>query len=402
MARRDDPEAPPAPDAAAARHSAELRERIDAAIAMAGGRMDFAEYMALALYAPGLGYYSAGQTRFGPGGDFTTAPLMSPLFAWTLAREVQRTLEAVDGDTVLEFGAGTGRMAADLLEALAAADARPARYLIIEVSADLRAEQARTLEALDPDLRDRVTWLERLPATPIRGVVLANEVMDALPVRRFQRTATGVDCLAVGHGGDGALAWQTRPADDELQAAVAGIEAAIGERLPAGYCSEWCPSLAPWVAELGELLAAGAAFLIDYGYPRAEYYHPQRATGTLLCHYRHRAHDDPFFWPGLQDITASVDFTAVADAGLDAGLDLLGFATQGNFLTGAGLTEVLQAQAGDDPDRAAELAQSAKPLIFPDELGERFKVLGLGRGMAAPLPGFSFADHRARLSPKGN
>lgn len=402
MARRDGPEAPPPPDEAAARHSAELRARIDAAIAMAGGRMDFAEYMAMALYAPGLGYYSAGQTRFGAGGDFTTAPLMSPLFAATLAREVQRTLEAVDGDTVLEFGAGTGRMAADLLEALAAAGAAPRRYLIIEVSADLRAEQARTLEALDPDLRDRVAWLERLPSAPIRGVVLANEVLDALPVRRFQRTASGVEALAVGHDETGALAWQTRPADDELQAAVAAIETATGERLPAGYCSEWCPSLAPWVAELGALLDAGVALLIDYGYPRAEYYHPQRHTGTLLCHYRHRAHDDPFFWPGLQDITASVDFSAVADAGRDAGLELLGFATQGNFLTGAGLTEVLQARAGDDPHRAAELAQSAKPLIFPDELGERFKVLGLGRGMNAALPGFGFADHRARLSAKGN
>ncbi|AGY91127.1 hypothetical protein SPICUR_00495 [Spiribacter curvatus] len=398
MARRDGPDAPPEPDATAARYSADLRERIDASIAMAGGRMDFAEYMAMALYSPGLGYYSAGQTRFGAGGDFTTAPLISPLFSWTLAREVQRSLEAVGGDTVLEFGAGTGRMAADILAAMAAADAPPARYLIVEVSADLRAEQARTLDALDPDLRARVAWLDRLPAEPIRGVVLANEVMDALPVRRFRRTETGVDCLAVGHDASGALSWQPQVADDELQAAVTAIEAAIGERLPAGYCSEWCPSLAPWIAELGALIDAGVALLIDYGYPRTEFYHPQRATGTLLCHYRHRAHDDPFFWPGLQDITASADFTAAAEAGIDAGLELLGFATQGNFLAGAGLPDVLQAQAGDDPNRAAELAQSAKPLIFPDELGERFKVLGLGRGMETTLPGFAFTDHRARLS----
>lgn len=398
MARRDGPEPPPEPDAAAARHSAALRERIDAAIAMAGGRMDFAEYMALALYAPGQGYYSAGQTRFGAGGDFTTAPMMSPLFARTLAREVQRTLTAVGGDTVLEFGAGTGRLAADLLSALAAEGALPRRYLIVEISADLRAEQARALEALDPGLRDRVTWLDQLPDAPFRGVVLANEVMDALPVRRFQRTETGVDCLAVGHDASGGLAWRPQAADDELREAVADIEGSIGRRLPSGYASEWCPSLGPWVAEIGRLLEAGVALLIDYGYPRAEYYHPQRATGTLLCHYRHRAHDDPFFWPGLQDITASVDFTAAADAGIGAGLDLIGFATQGNFLTGAGLPGILEAQAAGDPNQAAALAQSAKPLIFPGEMGERFKVLGLGRGMADPLPGFTFTDHRARLS----
>ena len=390
----------PQPDEAALAHSRALRERIDAAIAMAGGALDFAEYMALALYAPGLGYYSAGQQRFGPGGDFTTAPLMTDLFARTLALEAARVLEDVGGDTVLEFGAGTGRMAADILLGLQAADALPRRYLIVEVSADLRAEQARTLEALPSELAERVTWLERLPKQPIRGVVLANEVLDALPVRRFRRSASGVDALAVGHDARGNLAWQPRPADEELFAAVAEIEQTLDQVLPEGYCSEWCPGLRPWVHSLGDCIEAGAALLIDYGYPRAEYYHRQRATGTLLCHYRHRAHDDPFFLPGLQDITASVDFTAVADAAEAAELSLLGFATQGNYLAGAGLPQLLEQMAAGDPNRAAELAQQAKPLLFPDEMGERFKVLGLGRGLTAPLVGFGFADHRDRLHLK--
>jgi len=399
MARRDPPP-PPEPDADAAAHSGRLRERIDAAIAMAGGAMDFADYMALALYAPGLGYYSAGQTRFGPGGDFTTAPLMSALFSQTLAQEVRRILEAADGDTVLEFGAGTGRMAADLLLELHRLGSMPARYLIVEVSADLRAEQARTLATLPASVRSRVEWLERLPTSPFRGAVLANEVLDALPVQRFQRTENAIRNLGVGVDATGALCWHPRPADDALSSAVVDIESDLGGRLPSGYCSEWCPSLGPWVAALADIIEAGAALLVDYGYPRREYYHPQRATGTLLCHYRHRAHDDPFFWPGLQDITASVDFTAAARAGAAAGPDVLGFATQGNFLAGAGLPSLIEARAASDPNQAAALAQQAKPLLFPDEMGERFKVLGLGRGIETPLPGFAFTDHRARLSAK--
>ena len=396
MARRDPPP-PPSPDEAAVAHSHALKKRIDAAIAMAGGGLDFADYMALALYAPGLGYYSAGQQRFGPGGDFTTAPLMSDLLARTLAGEVATVLAAVSGDTLVEFGAGTGQLALDLLDELANQHALPAQYWIIEVSADLRATQAQTLAALPADIQARVQWLDRLPPKPIRGVVIANEVLDAMPVQRFRQTQTSLECLGVGHDAQGELTWRAMPADEALRTAVAAIEHDIGERLPSGYVSEWCPSLAPWVHALGTLIEAGAALLIDYGYPRHEYYHRQRASGTLLCHYRHRAHEDPFFWPGLQDITASVDFTAVARAGQAAGLDCLGFSTQGNFLAGAGLPALLERLAAGDPHRAAELAQLAKPLLFPDEMGERFKVLGLGRGVPVPLKGFSFADHRERL-----
>jgi len=387
----------PKPDAAAEGHSAALRERIVKAIRAAGGALDFERYMALTLYAPGLGYYSAGQTRFGPGGDYTTAPLMSDLFARTLARETAQVLEDCAGDTVLELGAGSGRMAADMLRELEALDRLPARYLILEVSADLRARQGEAIAGLPAGLRERVDWLERLPQTPLRGVILANEVMDALPVRRFQRAQTGPEALAVGLDAGGGFSWLPQPPDDALAAAVAAIERDRGGPLPVGYVSEWCPSLEPWVAALGDVLAAGAALLVDYGYPRAEYYHPERRMGTLLCHYRHRAHDDPFLWPGLQDITASVDFTLAARAGLQAGLELLGFTTQAHFLAGAGLPALLETEAAGDPNRAAELAQQAKPLLFPGEMGERFKVLGLARGLKAPTPGFRFVDHRDRL-----
>lgn len=387
----------PGPDAGAVAHSAALRERIVKTIRAAGGALDFERYMALALYAPGLGYYSAGQTRFGPGGDFTTAPLMTDLFARTLARETARVLEACAGDTVLELGAGSGRMAADILRELEALGRLPARYWILEVSADLRARQADALADLPAGLRARVDWLERLPRVPLRGVILANEVMDALPVRRFQRADAGPQALAVGLDADGAFTWRLQPPDDALAAAVAEIERDRGGPLPAGYVSEWCPALAPWVGALADVLAAGAALLVDYGYPRGEYYHPERGMGTLLCHYRHRAHDNPFLWPGLQDITASVDFTVAARAGQQAGLDLLGFTTQAHFLAGAGLPALLEAAAAGDPNRAAELAQQAKPLLFPGEMGERFKVLGLARGLTAPTPGFRFVDHRDRL-----
>ncbi|WP_308443943.1 class I SAM-dependent methyltransferase [Spiribacter halobius] len=388
----------PTPDADARAHSEALRERLVRAVRAAGGALDFERFMALALYAPGLGYYSAGQTRFGAGGDFTTAPLMSDLFARTLARETARVLAAIDGDTVLELGAGSGRMAVDVLRELARLDAAPARYLILEVSADLRAAQAEALRELPEGLRKRVLWLDRLPAEPIRGAILANEVMDALPVRRFQRGEATVEALAVGLDASGGFTWVPQPADAALAEAVAAIERERGERLPAGYVSEWCPSLAPWVAALADALEAGAALLVDYGYPRGEYYHPQRGMGTLLCHYRHRAHDDPFLWPGLQDITASVDFTLAARAGTEAGLDLLGFTTQAHFLAGAGLPALLEADAAGDPGRAAELAQQAKPLLFPGEMGERFKVLGLARGLGEPTPGFAFVDHRDRLA----
>ncbi|MGD8710500.1 MAG: SAM-dependent methyltransferase [Ectothiorhodospiraceae bacterium] len=385
---------PPEPEAAA--HSERLAARIKAAIERAGGRIPFDRYMQLALYEPGLGYYSAGQPRFGPGGDFITAPLVSTLYSRTLARQTAEVLDDLGGGAVIEFGAGTGRMAADVLAELIALDRLPAAYYIIEVSAALRQEQQRTLEHIAPEALERVAWLDQLPERPMRGVVLANEVLDALPVKRFQKAS---DCLLevmVTRGNDG-FEWSAAPADDTLRQAISAIEADVGEPLAAGYTSEWCPGLAPWMRSLAGILEAGAALLIDYGYPRREYYHPQRHMGTMMCHYRHRAHGDPLVLPGLQDITAYVDFSAAAAAGREAGLELLGFATQAHFLMGAGLPELIEEAHAGDPDAAVTLTQEAKTLIFPGEMGERFKVLGMGRGLSEPLGGFALFDHRGRL-----
>lgn len=386
----------PEPDKIAVEHSHQLNERIKAAIAMAGGALDFSDFMSLALYSPGLGYYSAGQARFGRGGDFITAPLVSSFFAKAIAGQIGMVLESLGNGDVLEFGAGNGQMAYDLLCELDRLGCCPKQYYVVDVSADLRAKQAETLAELPAHLRDRVAWLDRPPKDGFRGVVIANEVLDALPVRRFQRDISDVSALVVGEEA-GKLCWRKKPADQVLVNAVAEIETDRGDPLAAGYQSEWCPSLVPWVTELGRLLDEGLILLIDYGYPRREFYHPQRRMGTLVCHYRHQAHDDPFFWPGLQDITAFVDFTAVARAGVESGLELAGFATQGNFLAGAGIGQILEREAAGDPHRAAELAQQVKPLIFPDEMGERFKVLGLSRSLSFTLPGFSFVDHCDRL-----
>lgn len=387
----------PEPDPEARAHSERLLARIRAAVEQAEGALPFDRYMQMALYQPGLGYYSAGAPRFGAGGDFTTAPLESPLFSRTLAAQCAGILESLDGGDVLELGPGTGRMAAEVLAELERRDALPERYLLLEVSAALGAEQRATLEHRVPHLLPRVHWLDGWPRTPVTGVVLANEVLDALPVKRFQTDRDSPRELCVGISGP-ALDWTLAPAREPLAAALAAIERDRGAPLPPGYVSEWCPLLDGWFQGLAASLARGAALFLDYGYPRSEYYHPQRAMGTLTCHYRHRAHDDPFFLPGLQDITAFVDFTAAAEAGTAAGLELLGFTTQAQFLLGAGLPALLEAVQQQGPDaEAVNATAQAKRLLMPSGMGEAFKVLGLGRGLEAPLAGFGLADHSHRL-----
>ena len=387
----------PLPDEAAVESSLQLVERIMAAIAAAGGAIGFDEYMRMALYEPGLGYYSGGSARFGKGGDFVTAPLLSPLFSRTLARQCADCLEAMAQPVILELGAGTGEMAAELLAELATLERLPSKYLILELSGSLRAQQQETLQRRVPELLPRIEWLDRLPEQPFEGMVLANEVLDALPVQLFRIRAGEVLELAVGQE-DGRLVWIERPAPEPLQRAAARIQEDLGGPLPDGYTSEYCPRLEPWLASLAEVLRRGVMLFIDYGYPRAEYYHPQRHMGTLICHYRHRAHSDPLILPGLQDITAFVDFTAVADAGTAAGLELLGFAPQGQFLLGAGLLDLLQEAMTEPGSRESLLlAQQVKTLTLPGEMGERFKVMAFGRDFAAPLRGFSLADQRFRL-----
>jgi len=374
-------------------HSQRVSAHIRAFIEAQGGTIGFDAYMRLALYAPGLGYYSAGATKLGGAGDFVTAPEVSSLFSRCVARQAAEVLRTTGGD-VLELGAGLGTMAADVLTELAALDCLPQRYFILEVSADLAARQRARLAQLPAALAARVQWLDRWADPAMRGVVLANEVLDAMPVERFVLRGEGssrvVRSLGVGISGDG-FAWRETDPSPELENAVESILDGLPAPLPGGYVSEVCLAFQPWIAALASQLERGVALLIDYGLPRAHLYHPERGAGTLRCHYRHRAHDDPFTHVGLQDITAWVDFTRVAEAADSAGLDLLGFTTQAAFLMGAGmeplLTREMQLAAGD-PRRHARLAGEARRLMLPGEMGEIFKVIALGHGYHAPLAGF--------------
>jgi len=377
----------PQPAAEQLAHSARLAAALQDAIAAAGGWISFARYMELALYAPGLGYYSAGSTKFGSGGDFVTAPEISPLFAKSLARQVADVLRQTGG-ALLELGAGSGRLAAELLPELQRLDALPQAYHILEVSAHLRGVQRATLAAALPEaLLDRVAWLDALPAAHT-GVVLGNEVLDALPVHVLAWREDGVRERGVALR-DGGFVWQERPlASGPL------LDAAAALRLPAGYVSEICLAAPALVASLADRLQYGMLLFIDYGFPRREYYHAQRSTGTLMCHYRQRAHGDPFLHPGLQDITAHVDFTAVAEAGVAHGLQLLGYAGQAQFLINCGITELLAQVSPADAAAYLPLAAQAQKLLSPAEMGELFKVIALGRGLMPPLRGFFRGDRR--------
>lgn len=380
------------PSADALEHSARVAARVRERLAAAGGWLDFADYMQLVLYEPTLGYYSAGAGKFGPSGDFVTAPEISPLFARCLARACAPLL-GEDG-AILELGAGSGVMAAALISALERLRTPLAAYLILEVSADLRERQRATLARLAPQSLSKIRWLERLPDSPQRCVVVANEVADALPVSRFR--LTGDEVLACGVTGMGeGFGWSERPAGDELRSAVAAIGADV--RLAAPYESEVCLPLPLWIAAIAAALADGSVFLLaDYGGSRQEYYHPQRRDGTLRCHYRHRAHGDPFIYPGLQDITAWVDFSAVAAAAARSGLDVAGYATQAHFLLDCGLEEELAAQQAVGGAAALRAASEAKTLLLPGEMGERCKVMALTRGAVTPR-GFGFRDLRHLL-----
>lgn len=367
---------------------------LEARIADAGGVISFAEYVDLALYAPGLGYYVAGAHKLGEGGDFTTAPETSVLFGECVARQCAQVLGELGGGDVLELGAGTGRLACDVLAALAGEGALPARYRILEVSPELRDRQRAAVSRLPAPLAARVEWLDRLPDDAWRGVLLANEVLDALPFERLRYDADGITELAVGWDGAGPC-WRERPAGATLAAEARRVAADLPGPLPAAYTTELCLRAGPWVRSVTERLARGIALFIDYGLPRSQYYHPQRDGGTLRCHYRQRAHEDPFFLPGLQDITAWVDFTRIAEAADDAGLEVLGFATQAAFLLGNGI-EAMIADIDDDIRRARRVSE-ARQLLMPDGMGEAFKAMALGRGWNEPLSGFVVQDLRSRL-----
>jgi SAM-dependent MidA family methyltransferase len=372
------------------RHSAAARALVKDRLAAAGGWLSFAEFMELALYAPGVGYYSAGSVKLGAGGDFVTAPEVSDLFSRCVARQCADVLSQTGGE-ILELGAGTGRMAATVLRCLAELRVLPERYAILEVSADLADRQRTRMQVLPAELRERVVWLDRLPETPMRGVILANEVLDALPFQRFVMRNGRAHELGVALLHD-EIVWQ------EAGYESATVTASLGQlsaELPEGYISEACPRVEPWVASVGGCLARGALLLFDYGLPRPQYYHPQRTDGTLRCYFKQRAHDDPFINIGVQDITAWVDFTRVGEAGLDANLEVAGFATQAAFLLGTGI-EAMIAEAVDLVTRA-RLAGEARRLLLPGEMGESFKVMALCRNLQEPLRGFAYQDLRMSL-----
>lgn len=384
----------PAPEAVARVLSAELVGIIRGEIAAADGFLDFARYMELALYAPGLGYYSAGARKFGAGGDFVTAPEISALFSRGVARSCADVLRTLDGGDVLELGAGSGAMAADVLRELAACDALPERYCILERSADLRERQQTLLARAVPQWLARVQWLDAPPDRPWRGIVIANEVLDAWPVTVFGWRAGGVVECGVGWR-DGRFAWLERSAGRALDAQVRAW--ADQYEWPAEYRSESNPSLPAWLQGLTANLERGAALFIDYGYARHEYYSAERAQGTLLCHYRHRVHADPLLLPGLQDITAQVDFTAVAAAAQAAGLALGGYTTQAHFLLDNGIERMLAEASPEMTHDYLRLTAQAKTLLLPGEMGERFKAILLTRGLDAGVGGFRGRDLSGRL-----
>ena len=385
----------PTPGPEAAAHSARLIERIRTEISAQGGSIPFARFMELALYAPGLGYYSAGARKFGVHGDFITAPELSSLFSRCVARQCQEILARVGGE-ILELGAGSGIMAADVLLELEALGSLPARYAILEVSGELRERQRMTVAKRTPHLLARVEWLEALPDRGWRGVIVGNEVLDAMPVQRFRITNRGPVPLRIAWE-EGGFTWWEGALDKNLTAALRTLQAEMSFTLPLGYESEFNPYLNAWLLALAEALEAGVLLLIDYGYPRREYYHPQRVGGTLICHYRHRAHSDPLLLVGLQDITANVDFTAVAEAAIAAGFEIAGYTGQGYFLFGCGLEKLLAEVDPQDTVRYLELVRQVKLLTLPGEMGERFKAIALARGVDIPLRGFSVFDERGRL-----
>jgi SAM-dependent MidA family methyltransferase len=368
----------PSPDPQALAASRALLERIDAELGAAGNWISFARYMELVLHEPGLGYYASGARKLGAGGDFVTAPEISPLFGRALARQLKELLQP--GEAVLEFGAGTGTLAASILKEFSVP------YYVLETSPDLRQRQQQLLGG-------SVQWLDRLPER-FRGVMLANEVLDAMPVHALAWTGAGVLERGVC-ANEGQLAWCDRAADGSVLSEAKKISP---ELPPSGrYEGELALFARAWMRSLGRFLERGAVLVIDYGFPAREFFHPQRSMGTLACHYRHRMHGDPFYLPGLQDVTAHVDFSALALAAQDAGLEVLGYASQAQFLINCGITDLLAAENPADPKRYLPAAAAAQKLLSPSEMGELFKVLAVGKGVNDHLLGFSRGDRSGTL-----
>ena len=393
----------PVPDREALAVSQELSTRIAAEIARHGGWLSFARYMEMALYEPGLGYYSNPGQVFGAAGDFVTAPELTPLFGATLARQVSPWLKdpalAGSGQVVLEVGGGSGMLAAQLLNALDNVGNHEVRYLILELSAERREHQRQTLKSLAPGLMDRVGWLETFPES-FAGVVVANELLDAMPVQLFEWQADAEAALQeMGVTWvDGQFAWAPRPADSVLTETVTALRNRLG---PEGaqwhspYRSEVCPAQQAWMRTLADCMTAGVVMLLDYGFAEPEYYHPQRDQGTLMCHYRHRSHADPFLWPGLSDITAHVDFTALARAATAEGFSLVGYTSMAAFLLNAGLLDELADLPREPESFWFAQAQAVQQLISEAEMGELFKVIAFEKNLREAASALGFGGNRA-------
>jgi SAM-dependent MidA family methyltransferase len=365
----------PTPDAESAAHSRRVAEYICQRIAEEGGSISFAEFMQHALYAPGLGYYVSGTTKFGSDGDFITAPEISPLFGRVLARQSAAVLEQLGDGEVLELGAGSGVLAATMLGKLALLDALPDRYYILEVSADLQQRQQQFLSSEVPDLAARVEWLSQLPGE-FSGAIIANEVADALPVERFTKTGGMPKQLRVVVE-NGEFHWYLDDPPELLGNAIDQIEKQIDWQFPDDYKSEICLALGPWISDLVNCLSEGIIFLFDYGVSRREYYAPDRCDGWLRCHFRHHAHSNPLILPGIQDLTSWVDFSALADAAVDSGAEIAGFVSQAHFLINGGLHEEFAGFTSLPQEEQLELSRQTKLLTLPGEMGENFKCIGM-------------------------
>ncbi len=379
----------PTPSVDAQKHSQQLISLIQKTINNQNGWLSFAEFMHLALYAPGLGYYSAGSQKFGDnkngGGDFVTAPEISPLFAQTLVNQIMQVLNITHGN-ILELGAGTGKLAADILLTLAKKSSAPEKYYILEVSNHLRQVQLETLQKrLPQDLAQRVEWLRELPAS-FNGVMIGNEVLDAIPVHIVHVKEDGIYERGITIEAEEFI-WQ----DEELSEPSL-LDLASKLNLPEGYVTELCPAASGLIVSLAHRLQQGIILMMDYGFSAREYYHPQRNQGTLMCHYQHYAHSEPLINVGLQDITSHVDFTSIANAGVNCGLTLSGFCSQAQFLMNCGILELMSQVSPHDMARYAPLASAAQKLLSPAEMGDLFKVIALSKNIDEALIGFVSGD----------